>query len=173
MSWSRLDLLASVKAQGDITPMSETDFRQHCHNWLLEKFPNLATGNYLVDGKSVEKWLDYIAVETKNRWINKASRTWNTLLGPKCQTFTRIEVKVSQAPTFENETEMDTTFDDGMDIDVNEVPVDLKDLSIFQYFNCPKCDFKSADRIQFKEHVIRNHDYIKGKMKSTTKRDLT
>ena len=44
-----------------------------------------------------------------------------------------------------------------------EPPINLKDLAIFQAFNCPVCEFKSTDRILFKTHVIENHDYVKGK----------
>ena len=157
MAWTRRDLLTSVKAKvANTTPMSD-DFRQHCHNWLLEKFPSLAEEGSLVDGKSIDKWLDYICVEAKSKWKGSANRTWKTLLGQK---LFAAEIKVSLAPTT-----MDTTMDDDMELDTSDLPqapIDLKDLTIFQTFNCPNCDFKSMDRILFKTHVIQNHDYVKG-----------
>ena len=39
MSFTRVDLLSAVKAKGT-TPLSD-NFRQHCHDWLFEKFPGV------------------------------------------------------------------------------------------------------------------------------------
>ena len=143
--------------------MSE-EFWKHGHDWLLEKFPNLAEEGTLVDGKSVDKWLDYITVETKNRWRGSANRTWKTLLG---QPFYRAEIKVTL------DMAMDTTTDDGMELDTCEAPspIDLKDLTIFQNYNCPRCDFKTSDRILFKTHVVKSHEYIKGEFDSISRKN--
>ena len=156
MPLTRFDLLTFIKTK--TSPLAD-DFRQHCHDWLLEKFPSLTEGEGgLVDGKSVDKWLDYISVETKNRWKGSANRTWKTLLGQK---FYEIEIKVSPAPTTTT-----SQLEVAMDIDTvaAPAPIDLKDLSVFQAFNCPRCEFKCADRIMFKNHVIKSHEYIKGKL---------
>ena len=163
MPVSRIDLLEYVKSK-EITPLCDS-FRQCCHEWLLQKFD--LTENTLIDGKTVQKWLDYITEETVKRW-RAAKRVWKPLFGPtKLGNFFRIEVKVSTLATSVTDDDLDANLDtahtdEGMDVD--EPPVDLSELSVFQYFNCPKCDFKSRDRTLFKTHVIKNHDYVKGEL---------
>ena len=159
MSFTRLNLLEDVRSKG-VTPLCD-EFRKLCHDWLIEKFPSL-TENSLVDGKSIEKWLDYISEETVKRW-KLGKNAWKPLFGSRFRSFFGIEIKVSTpeeplAMTTESET------DDNMDIDMVEPPIDLSDLTIFQVFDCPYqgCDYKSKDRILFKTHVIKNHNYVKG-----------
>ena len=148
-------MMSSIK--DNVTPMSN-DFRQHCHNWLVEKFPSVASQG-LIDGKSIEKWLDYICVEVKNRW-QLASRSWNYLLTkPQFKKFFGAQIKITEQTT----SAMETLEADCDDMEV-VVPIDLSDLSIFEAFNCPNCDFKSKDRILFKTHVIENHEHVKGEL---------
>ena len=158
MSWTRRNLLTSVKEKvANTSPMSD-DFWQNCHNCLLEKFPSLAEDGSLIDGKTVKNWLDYFCDKTKSRWRGAANRNWKTLLG---NTFFDISIVISSLALNVEPSMDDSMTDAPMEIEQSP-PIDLKDLSCFQAFNCPRCDFKSNDRILFKTHVIENHDYVKG-----------
>ena len=153
-------MFQTLKAK-EITPFAE-NFRQTCQDWLLEQFPTVRE-NGLLDGKTLDKWLDYITVETKNKWQN-GGRCWKILESRNSRKFFGASIKYT--PQLEpNDTAMDTietdTIKDSDAMDV-EPPINLEDLAVFQAFNCPNCDFKSKDRIVFKTHIIENHDYIKG-----------
>ena len=164
MSLTRLNLLEHVRSQGK-TPLCD-EFRQICHEWLSEKFPSL-TENDLVDGKTREKWLDYISGETVKRW-KLGNNDWKPMFGQRFKKFFEIEIKIStpeQPPTLTPDLELDMNKDNDMDMDVDQPLIDLADLTAFQVFVCPQCDFKSNDRILFKTHVIKNHEYVKGEFK--------
>lgn len=170
MCASRLQLLEHVKSQG-VTPLCE-NFSKICHDWLFETFPFL-TENHLIDGKTVTKWVDYISEETLKRWkIGK--NDWKPLLGSRFRSFFGIEIKISnpeQPLAMTNELETDMEIDIENDVIIDTPPIDLSDLAVFQVFECPSqdCDFKSKDRILFKTHVVKNHDYVKGEFKSETR----
>ena len=159
MSLTRLNLLEYVSSKG-VTPLCD-EFRKLCREWLIEKFPSL-TENDLIDGKSIEKWLDYISEETVKRW-KLGKNAWKPLFGQRFERFFNIEIKIStpEKPSTAD-LELDTNMDIGMDMDVDQPPIDLADLTAFQVFDCPQCDFRSNDRILFKTHVIKNHEYVKG-----------
>ena len=159
-------MMSSIK--DNVTPWCD-DFQQHCQNWLVANFPSAVANGALVEGKSVDKWLEYISVETKSRW-RQAGRSWKTLLSkPQSKKFFGVPIKVTLNEEA-SATDLDTAMDTTANSDLNEMelehealaPINLGDLSVFQEFFCPRCDFKSKDRILFKTHVIKNHDYVKG-----------
>ena len=122
---SRIDLLEYAKSK-EVTPLCE-NFRQICHEWLLQKFD--LTENTLIDGKTIEKWLDYITEETLKRW-RAAKRVWKPLFGPtKLGNFFKIEIKISHVKslaatsTNELETKLDGNLDTEMAMDVDEAPI--------------------------------------------------
>ena len=146
---NRVDLLNFVFESG--RSPSSSDFRVVCESWLDEKFP----GASQIDNKSKDVWLSYFCKKATESWRKKNFIKKDFLK----MTFFAIDINATEL-IMDIDPQPDTEPEPALPL------IDLKngDLTNFQFYVCPTCDFKSQERLPFMTHVVQDHPYVQGKI---------
>ena len=139
-----------------------------------------------------QSWIGYISTETSKRWKSKkdGNYSWDRVfkldffkIDVTAEEPMDLDNDDDEILRSEPEQPDDLELNDldleapvmpqndedlGENIDLEpEQPIDMTDIpkgGKFTFYHCPgrNCDFMDQDRITFKEHIIKNHPYVKG-----------